>query len=166
MKPTERDYMHLSAPPTTPQQSELPGCMASRGARCPRLLNVPYAQLSLHGPAGGRCRELQMRAGIGVFVIGLSLMAPLSAGAQETAPPRPADQIEDRADRREDRRDRREDVRDHRENIRDRREDRRDRLHDGGVRDRREDVRDRREDIRDRRENVRDRREDRRDRRR
>ena len=94
------------------------------------------------GLAGGRRRELQMRAGIGVFVIGLSLIAPLSAGAQETAPP--ADRIEDRADRREDRRDRREDVRDHREDVKDRREDRRDRLHDGGVRDRREDVRDRR----------------------
>ena len=30
-----------------------------------------------------------MRAGIGVFVIGLSLIAPLSAGAQETARPVP-----------------------------------------------------------------------------
>ena len=49
------------------------------------------------------------------------MMAPLSAGAQETVQPRPADQIEDRADRREDRRDRREDVRDRREDRRDRR---------------------------------------------
>lgn len=182
MKPTtEPDYTHRHPLMPVPQRRELRGCIGFMTDEMPRREQRPARAAAPR--VLGADREMQMRAVIGVpsliAFLGLSLLYPLSAGAQTTVRPRNPDQIEDRVDRREDRRDRREDVRDRREdvrdrreNLRDRREDRRDALHEGGVRDQREDIRDRREDVRDRRENrrdrqedVRDRREDRRDRR-